>query len=516
MPLPRVVELVRVSTKGQADRDTPEMQRRALDELRVRRPGEVVERIEAPGISGALPIEQRPDLLRLAELSRTRSFDELRVYDVDRLTRAEDPRARFAVYGMALDAGAVIVDAGGRVIDPADSGGMGELDWYLRTLFAARERQRFKKRTHDGRMRCLAEGHLCQGSPPFGRRYDRASRAWTLYEPEVAIYRRIIAEVLEGRSTYQIVDGLNADRLTPTRGATWSTSTIKRLVHAPAAVGRYVVLGKTTEIPPVVDEETWRAARTMLTSRRARPDAGVARPALLRGVLFCGSCGRPANVLSWHAGDPGRYGCVPPRRLSQGAQPCPERKTWRIAAVDEVVRDALLLVVTDPRLLRAAAEQATGGMERARWEAQSEGAAHELQRLRDQEERLLRLMGDGLVSDEAGRARLGELRAARTAQESRQEAARVGLDASLGLAGADLEAVTGSLARRAAGASAEDLARLVRLLFPRRPPYGLRLHPDGRLEGTGRVPMTTGAPVQSSARSVRCPGVPFRIETMVA
>jgi hypothetical protein len=55
--VPRFVELVRVSTKGQADRDTPAMQRAALDRLRQMRPGVLVERIDSQ-ISGGLGLEE--------------------------------------------------------------------------------------------------------------------------------------------------------------------------------------------------------------------------------------------------------------------------------------------------------------------------------------------------------------------------------------------------------------------------------------------------------------------------
>ena len=76
----------------------------------------LVERIEAPGVSGALSVQERPDLQRLAELSAARAYDELRVYALDRLTRADDPRERIAVFGMALDAGAIIVDVHGHSV----------------------------------------------------------------------------------------------------------------------------------------------------------------------------------------------------------------------------------------------------------------------------------------------------------------------------------------------------------------------------------------------------------------
>src|SRR5436190_15378621 len=138
---PSFVELIRVSTKGQANDDTPEMQRRALDLLAERRPGERMARIEVQ-VSGAAKMRDRPDLLELERLSKLRAYKELRVYDLDRLTRSDDMRERAAVYGMVADAGAVIVDVSGRVIDPQDESGQSEMDYLFRTYFAAHERKR--------------------------------------------------------------------------------------------------------------------------------------------------------------------------------------------------------------------------------------------------------------------------------------------------------------------------------------------------------------------------------------
>jgi hypothetical protein len=118
---PRIIELLRVSGQGQADRDTPADQRAALDKLREAFPGVLVERIDSGAvraISGAADFRDRPDLRRLKELSDARAFDELRVRHLDRLTRHDDPRERFVVYGLVADAGAIIRDASGHVIDP--------------------------------------------------------------------------------------------------------------------------------------------------------------------------------------------------------------------------------------------------------------------------------------------------------------------------------------------------------------------------------------------------------------
>ncbi|MCG8419612.1 MAG: hypothetical protein MJE77_16900, partial [Proteobacteria bacterium] len=117
---PRYVELVRVSGRSQVERETPESQRRALEQLARRHPGIRVARIEALAVSAAIPLEQTAqgrELLALAD----DGFDELRLWDIDRGlgARADDPRDRLAIFGIAREADAVIVDCAGRIIDPS-------------------------------------------------------------------------------------------------------------------------------------------------------------------------------------------------------------------------------------------------------------------------------------------------------------------------------------------------------------------------------------------------------------
>jgi DNA invertase Pin-like site-specific DNA recombinase len=194
-PLPRYVELIRVSSAGQAERDTPADQRRALQRLAQARPGVLVECIEdgAAGLSGAKGFADRPDLQRLAALARAREFDELRVRHVDRLTRHLDMRERAAIYGMVADAGACIVTADNHVIDPTNE--IGEVDYFLQTWTSAREKKRILERTREGRRRKLAAGEIIACSP-WGRTWNKTTKTWTVDERAMALYRRIFSEVL--------------------------------------------------------------------------------------------------------------------------------------------------------------------------------------------------------------------------------------------------------------------------------------------------------------------------------
>jgi DNA invertase Pin-like site-specific DNA recombinase len=463
----RFVELVRVSGSAQSAKDTPADQRAALDRLRQSRPGQLVERIEegAAGLSGALPLDQRPDLQRLMALARARAFDEVRVRHLDRLTRHPDPRERYAIYGAVADASAVIVDAGGHVIDPASE--MGELDFAFQTIVAARERSRIKERTLAARHRLASAGKL-QGRPPYGRTWDKATGTWGENAAQMATYRRIFAEALAGRSLASIARGLQVDRV-PTPGAglrgkgkgngRWTAAIVSHLVKRRHALGEVVSYGNVLRCPPVVDRETFDRVQAAVKNPRAgRPPKDDAS-ALLRGLLRCGACGSPVWVIT--GGRPGDvrdyYAC----RWVRTARTKECRTHHPVAKVDAAARDALL------GWLAAAVVPSAG---QRRQGASAAVLEARLKALGAEEVRVLRAART--ASPEASEAILAELASEREALRRELEEARLPPPAAP-------TAISPAALARARRAGPAALRSLVRSVLR---PGDARLLPGGRLE----------------------------------
>lgn len=447
----RVVELVRVSTDAQKDKATHEVQRQALDALRRQRPGIVVQRLEALGVSGAKGVAERADLRELLRLAKN-GFDELRVYSVDRLTRADDPRERFAVYGAARDAGALIVDCNGRVIDPADESGMGEIDFYLQTMFASRERKKIAQRTMAGRKLKASQGKLSHGLPPYGRRFDRASGKWELVPKEVEVYRGIVEACLAGRTMLQIARDMNA-RGVPSRRGGWGYTSIRNLLTSPTIVGEYRSHGHTTQIPPICSRETWLQIRGTLAQRVTRPPETKAIAALLRGHLTCAVCGMPCWVLTTGAGrGVPRYGCPKP---SKRDVPCPDRRTLPVTEVDAKVRDALLGLVRQKALFDRAVVAANGQVFAP--EKSAKALEAEIAKLAGKESKTLRLFTEGFLSESVAKSELAAIRAAREAVETRRKNAKEAPALPL----SDVEATRADLARALEHVTLERLRGLL-------------------------------------------------------
>lgn len=296
--VPRYVELIRVSTRGQAERDTPETQRRALDKLRMARPGTVVERIEALAISGTIPLPQTEAGQRLLALARDKAFDELRVFDADRVLggRADRTTDRMAIMDLLLDADATLVDASGHVIDPANDEDFGEFEFFMRGYLAKKERKKIAKRTAAGRARVAAQGGLAGGPPPYGRKYDRATKLWSFAPVTHPILLRMIGLALDGKSGRKIVAALNVEGVPSPRGGLWGPSTVIEILRSRSLIGELEYLGVRFSVEPIIDRATWDRLQRLLDGHKTDGRPPVKSPALLHGRVRCAACGAGCYV----------------------------------------------------------------------------------------------------------------------------------------------------------------------------------------------------------------------------
>jgi DNA invertase Pin-like site-specific DNA recombinase len=477
--LPRYVELIRVSTKDQAERDTPEDQRRALDALRTSRPGVLVTRIET-AISGAKAIAERPDLLELEELAASGGFDELRVRHFDRLTRSPDPDEQDRVSRMLRKARAVVVEADGTITDPRTLAG--RVITMIKQEGAAEERRRIWERTFGGRKRKAGEGCLAQGQPPFGRTYDKTTGEWGIHPERADIYRRMVELCLGGTSLLGIADALNREGRLTVRGLPWTDASICKLLHDPAMYGTYSTHGYTFHIPPIVDEATYHLVRAKLRSNNSLSGPRPKVFSLLRKKIICDYCGEPMWIQRG-GGTPANflyYRCSA-RSASCGGY-------HRLDVVDAAAMDTLRAALNDPEIIAKATALDAPKNAREIILREIAAAERELLDLDKQKEKLQRLYRKGLADErdlekqmrEVQRD-LADVRTNLAVAKQRLVEAERATELSEGLIAAINE-----LRASMESASQDQWRKLVELLFDR---DGVRLGPNGTLRLVGRIPV---------------------------
>jgi site-specific DNA recombinase len=369
----RVAVYARVSTEAQEARGTIGSQLAALRDRVTAEGHDLVAEFVDDGHSGARL--DRPGLDALRDSAEAGLIDAMWCLSPDRLARVYayqvivlDELARHGVTVCFADAPAIDDDPQSRLLTQVQG------------VIAEYERAKIAERYRRGKLWRSRTGEVLAWRIPYG--YRRVARSASgpahleIYEPEAAVVRRIFDDyVAGGHSTREITRRLNADSVpTPSGKAVWGTSTIGRLLHNEAYIGR-VHWNKTESVPDprpgrrnrqvprpredwiaiavpaIVTDDIFEAAgrvtrdNSKWSPRNAEPGAW-----LLRSLIRCGTCSvgvnchkmRGRNGASHHY-----YYCRNHDPLRAGGQDrrCPERNIRADeldAFVFEQVRDALL------------------------------------------------------------------------------------------------------------------------------------------------------------------------------
>lgn len=330
MAIRRVAVYVRVSSEDQAERGTirtqvAEIRRRLEQDPSIVVVGEYAD----DGISGTVPLVDRPDGGRLLADARAGGFTEVWVYRLDRLGRD--------LIGLAL-ARRELNGLGIRLISALE-GEPDEFMFDIQSAVAANERRVFLRRSADGMARAARDGRYCGGIVPFGYHAEGRQESARLVPDESNVWAdqtaadlvRWIYERLglDGWSCRRIADDLNA-RGVPThysrdgRGVRgkrtqglWRAGRIRNLVVNPIyrgeqRYGRRSAKAKreviAAPIVALVSPALWHAAQETLTANRTIAK-NTRRRYLLRGAIRCGICGL-SYCGSQGRGEVGWYRCT--------------------------------------------------------------------------------------------------------------------------------------------------------------------------------------------------------------
>ena len=329
MPNPRsIATYARVSSDEQRDRHTVRNQRAALSRRLSSEPGLAVFRhYEDDGVSGTVPLEDRPSGRALARDARAGRFSQIWVVRADRLGRDAFELLRiwrvFESIGISLRATDENID------DP--------FYFDIHAVIAANERRKFLERSAEGMNRAAKEGRYTGGIVPLGYTVS-GDRGFRRLVPDDSpmwddlsaadVVRRIYDHLaVDGWTCPRIADEFNSLGI-PTsycrdgRGVRgrrtqglWRSGHIRNLVVNPVYKGilqygrrstrpngREVISASVTSL---VSEDVWNAALSTLKRNRAMP-RNSCHTYLLRSLIRCAVCGL-SFCGTWARGP--RYRC---------------------------------------------------------------------------------------------------------------------------------------------------------------------------------------------------------------
>jgi site-specific DNA recombinase len=301
----RVALYLRVSSLEQRDRQTIEIQREALPKYCELHGLEVIETYADDGISGTIPLRERPEGRRLLEDAKAGKFDTVLVYKYDRLARslratldADDMLSNLGVGLRSVTQPFETATASGRAI------------FHQLASFGEYERELIRERTQEGLHRAFSRG-THTGTLPYGYdllRSEDGTPRYEVIEEEAGVLRQVFENLASGATLYAEAQRLNALGV-PSPGwryagqerrnnsATWQPSSLRRIIRNPAygdGVHRVrLSSGETIErpIPAIVTPELQRRAVNQLEENRRYSGGKPHRNYLLRGLVFCEECG---------------------------------------------------------------------------------------------------------------------------------------------------------------------------------------------------------------------------------
>ena len=321
----RAALYARVSTDDQRERQTIGNQ---IDALRGFAPHSgltIVDEYLDDGISGTVPLENRPEGHRMAQDAKDGKLDVIIFYKLDRLARSL--RNFLDIVDFAAEVGVGLRS----MTEPFDTTNpMGRFAVQMMAAVAELERGTILERTMMGRARIASQGKWTGGMVPYGYLVDTDGHLTPDRTPrngysfsEAEIVQRIYHELAdEKRSAEATARKLNADgipmwhkyhgrsRQEPTYrskpGAIWQPTNITRIIRSSTYKGTHVWGKKDNQIerdvPALVELETWELAQRQLDANKrlsARPNDLAY---LLRGLITC-TCGRGFTGATFNTKD---------------------------------------------------------------------------------------------------------------------------------------------------------------------------------------------------------------------
>lgn len=307
----RVVTYERVSSEDQRDRATIQTQTEELARRLEFEPDvHLVNRYVDDGVSGTIPMGERPGGRRLMADAAKGLFDEVWVYRIDRLGRDDvDP---LVVWRQLERLGVIVRSITEGVSSP--------FEYHIRVAMAAEERRAFMQRSAAGMERAVKEGRFPGGIVPFGYALEGERHSARLGLDSRVIWAgltagdvvvKIFNRSYEGWSDVRIAAELDALQI-PTsyslagrairRKATqgiWRPGRVAQLLQNTTYYGEYRY-GKRPNragraiipvtVPALVSRELWTAVQESRRTRRRKP-ASECNVYLFRSLMICTTCG---------------------------------------------------------------------------------------------------------------------------------------------------------------------------------------------------------------------------------
>jgi DNA invertase Pin-like site-specific DNA recombinase len=264
------------------------------------------------GVSGTLPINQRPEFFRLIEDITEGKITHLFAVDQSRIERS--PETRSIVNAKLKEKGVrLFTEMEGEVdfTDPQQTM-MGDVMSAFNKFFVDITTKKIKSAL----LHRVEEGKAHQGMQPYG--YTKDEQGYLIIDKEESkIIKKIYQLSLEGKGQKSIVEWLNDHKIltryakigkgtlttknkytgektiTDKKNVKWASRTVHGIIKNPIYKGERLYKGKVYNAPAILEKEYWQKVNDNLQNNRTSSSGNKPKyDYLLKGLLRCEVCNR--------------------------------------------------------------------------------------------------------------------------------------------------------------------------------------------------------------------------------
>ena len=402
----------RVSTDEQAQNCTIENQVRTSKEfLKNNKSYEVYDYYKDDGITGRVPLEDRPEGARLLKDASDKKFDVVLVTSTDRFGR------RLKVLIDAVETLTEKRVAFRSMSEPYNTDTpIGKLMFNLLSSFAEFELEHIIVRSKVGKERAIDEGRWVGGLPPYGYVVNEETKKLALYKDkillgkysEVDVIKKIYDLCANSRLTsYKIAERLNQEKIPPytkeknkqcrqKKAKYWRGERVRNLIKEPIYKGENIIGRRSNgtiksckkKVVAIVTEEVWEQAQMVLESNIILATRNARNDYLLSGKPICPECKRS---LSGHNDHGILYYVCNNNRFKNNKDPykC-HNKAIRADVLEEEVWKDIKSMIENPELIRSFLEKRLETISKVDPSKVIEKAQKELRNIERQKQNLVR------------------------------------------------------------------------------------------------------------------------------
>jgi DNA invertase Pin-like site-specific DNA recombinase len=420
----KAIELIRVSTEGQAGEDRAGIPaQRAANRRTAQQHGlEIVRTIELADVSGA-SVLKTPEITELLRLMESPEIHGVVAKEFSRLMRPEN----FLDYGLLqtfADTHTILYLPEGPIDFASKSG---RLMGTIRAAIAGLERTEILERVWSAKEEKRRKGEHPQSSIclPFGVGYEK-QRGW-FYKPEAEKIGEAVRLFLSGNASYKAVGerlGIDPfslriilrnpiytgwrvyDKKRDPSASARRTTTDGRQADRPKIMRTEEEIIRVKVLDGLIGEQEWAQLQRLLDlkkERHWRTSLDYQHRFTYNGFLICGTCG---NLVYTHKRRADYYVCKN-RRLTRAGEGC-KNPFMRREKLEPTIDSLFSEQLTDEGFLRGITDQFLGSRE-ANGRDKVLRLQAELQAMKAKRERILGAYFDGVISAEERDRRIADV-----------------------------------------------------------------------------------------------------------